>query len=123
VLHVFPHYSERLNKHRQFLLESQWSFLSLLTRHLTTLESFQLTGIWSITFAESDAVLEHGTLCLATLAQDFTNKILICQHAGLEQLVKCMNSHDPDIVKSAIEAIALVLQVSLEPNNQSLGFL
>jgi Armadillo/beta-catenin-like repeat len=56
-------------------------------------------------------VLEYSTLCLSSLAQEFTAKVAISSSGGLRQLVKCISSKDPDVVKNAIEAISLTVQV------------
>ena len=56
-------------------------------------------------------VLEYSTLCLSALAREFTAKVAICSSGGLTQLVRCIGSGDPDVVKNAIEAISLTVQV------------
>ena len=56
-------------------------------------------------------VHEFAALCLCSLAQDFSSKVNIYEQDGLEPLIQCLNSHDPDVQKNAVETISLMLQV------------
>lgn len=65
-----------------------------------------------VIFITEDAVVhEFAGLCLSSLASDYTSKVAICEQDGLEPLVRCLNSHDPDVQKNSIETITLLLQV------------
>ena len=56
---------------------------------------------------------EYAALCLVSLAKYFSCKRQICEHKGVEQLIRGHSSSDPDVQKNCIEVIALVLEVSI----------
>ena len=56
---------------------------------------------------------EYAALCLVSLAKYFSCKRQICEHKGVEQLIRVLSSSDPDVQKNCIEVIALVLEVSI----------
>ena len=56
---------------------------------------------------------EYAALCLVSLAKYFSCKRQICEHKGVEQLIRGLSSSDPDVQKNCIEVIALVLEVSI----------
>ena len=60
---------------------------------------------------EDTVVHEFAALCLVSLANDFSSKVAIYEQEGLEPLIRCLSSHDPDVQKNAIETIASMLQV------------
>ena len=45
------------------------------------------------------------------MATEFSSKAAIFEHQGIEPLVRCLGSHDPDVQKNGIEALALLLMV------------
>ncbi len=61
---------------------------------------------------EDTVVHEFAALCLVSLASDFSSKVAIYEQDGLEPLIRCLGSHDPDVQKNSIETIASMLQVS-----------
>ncbi|KAK1806781.1 hypothetical protein P4O66_004808, partial [Electrophorus voltai] len=55
---------------------------------------------------EEDVVVhEYATLCLVSLSMDFTCKIQIYDHEGLEPLLHLLSSPDPDVQKNSVECI------------------
>lgn len=58
-------------------------------------------------------VHEFAALCLSSLAIDFSSKVAICEHGGVEPLVRCLSANDPDVQKNAIETLSLMLQVCI----------
>ena len=54
---------------------------------------------------------ENTLLLLSSLANEFSWKVSICDKGGLVLLLDCLQSEDPDIVKNALQTMALVLQV------------
>ena len=55
---------------------------------------------------------EYAALCLISLAKYFCCKRQICEHKGMELLIRGLSSSDPDVQKNCIQVIALVLEVS-----------
>jgi hypothetical protein len=62
--------------------------------------------------SEDTVVHEFAALCLASLAQDFSCKVSILEQDGLEPLIRCLSSVDPDVQKNAVETISLMLKVN-----------
>ncbi|KAK3099626.1 hypothetical protein FSP39_007188 [Pinctada imbricata] len=58
---------------------------------------------------EDTVVHEFSALSLSYLATEFSSKAVIIENNGIEPLVKCLNSHDPDVQKNSIEALAQLL--------------
>ncbi|XP_071087900.1 armadillo repeat-containing protein 3-like isoform X1 [Haliotis cracherodii] len=58
---------------------------------------------------EDTVVHEFSTLALSYLATEFSTKVSIFENNGIEPLVKCLSSTDPDVQKNAIEALAQML--------------
>ena len=54
---------------------------------------------------------EFSALALSNMATEFSSKASIFEHQGIEPLVRCLSSNDPDVQKNAIEALALLLMV------------
>jgi len=48
---------------------------------------------------------------MSNMATEFSSKAAIFDHSGVEPLVRCMMSNDPDVQKNSIEALALLLMV------------
>ncbi|NXU57772.1 ARMC3 protein, partial [Turnix velox] len=60
---------------------------------------------------EEDVVIhEFATLCLAQMAVEYTAKVQIFEHGGLEPLLRLLDSPDPDVEKNSLECIYLLLQ-------------
>ncbi|XP_060595382.1 armadillo repeat-containing protein 3-like isoform X3 [Ruditapes philippinarum] len=59
---------------------------------------------------EEDSVChEFSALAMSNMATEFSSKAAIFENGGVEPLVRCLLSHDPDVQKNGIEAIALLL--------------
>lgn len=59
---------------------------------------------------EEDAVChEFAALAMSNMATEFSSKAAIFENGGIEPLVRCLGSHDPDVQKNGIEALALLL--------------
>lgn len=56
-------------------------------------------------------VHEFATLCLTSLSVDFSYKIQIFDHKGLEPLIQLLSSPDPDVKKNSVECIFNLVQV------------
>ena len=54
---------------------------------------------------------EFAALGLSKMSQDFSSKVTIFESDGLESLIRCLSSSDPDVQKNSLETIALMLQV------------
>lgn len=66
---------------------------------------------------EDVVVHEFATLCLASLAVDFTCRVQINTNDGMPPLIKLLSSPDPDVAKNSLEIIFNLVQVtqSYEP--------
>lgn len=62
-------------------------------------------------FPEDTVVHEFSALGLSQLAIEFTSKAVIFESNGIEPLVKCLSSTDPDVQKNSIETLAQLLLV------------
>ena len=62
-------------------------------------------------WTEDSVVHEFAALCLSAMAVDYSTKVTINEQNGLEALIRCLSSNDPDVQKNAIETISLMLQV------------
>ncbi|XP_021356632.1 armadillo repeat-containing protein 3-like isoform X1 [Mizuhopecten yessoensis] len=59
---------------------------------------------------EEDSVChEFSALGLSNMATEFSSKSAIYENGGIEPLVKCLNSNDPDVQKNGIEALAQMM--------------
>ncbi|XP_046553420.1 armadillo repeat-containing protein 3-like [Haliotis rubra] len=58
---------------------------------------------------EDTVVHEFAALALSYMATEFSTKVSIFENNGIEPLVKCLSSTDPDVQKNAIEALAQML--------------
>jgi len=63
--------------------------------------------------SEDTVCHEFSALAMSNMATEFSSKAAIFEHGGLEPLVRCLSSVDPDVQKNSIEAIALLLMVNL----------
>ncbi|KAK3599496.1 hypothetical protein CHS0354_006630 [Potamilus streckersoni] len=52
---------------------------------------------------------EFSALALSNMASEYSSKSAIFDNHGIEPLVKCLSSPDPDVQKNSIEALALLL--------------
>ncbi|PWA18099.1 hypothetical protein CCH79_00004283 [Gambusia affinis] len=60
---------------------------------------------------EEDVVVhEFATLCLASLAVDFTCRVQINTNDGMPPLIKLLSSPDPDVAKNSLEIIFNLVQ-------------
>ncbi|XP_051737858.1 armadillo repeat-containing protein 3 isoform X3 [Ctenopharyngodon idella] len=59
---------------------------------------------------ENIVVHEFATLCLTSLSVDFSYKIQIFDHKGLEPLIQLLSSPDPDVKKNSVECIFNLVQ-------------
>ncbi|XP_005803393.1 armadillo repeat-containing protein 3 [Xiphophorus maculatus] len=60
---------------------------------------------------EEDAVVhEFATLCLASMAVDFTCRVQINTNDGMPPLIKLLSSPDPDVAKNSLEIIFNLVQ-------------
>ena len=62
-------------------------------------------------FTEDTVVHEFSALGLSNMATEFSSKATIFEGGGVEALVKCLNSSDPDVQKNSVEALAQLLLV------------
>ena len=63
-------------------------------------------------FLYRDTVVhEFSALGLSNMATEFSSKATIFEGGGVEALVKCLNSSDPDVQKNSVEALAQLLLV------------
>ncbi len=77
-----------------------------------------IPGMIQLLSPEEDSVVhEFAALCLVSLANDYSSKVAIYEQNGLEPLIRCLHSQDPDVQKNAIEAIASLLQVRIPPKD------
>ncbi|XP_064608678.1 LOW QUALITY PROTEIN: armadillo repeat-containing protein 3-like [Liolophura sinensis] len=58
---------------------------------------------------EETLVHEFAALALSSLATEFSTTVSIWECGGVEPLVRCLGSPDPDVQKNAIEALAKLL--------------
>ncbi|XP_050953871.1 armadillo repeat-containing protein 3 [Labeo rohita] len=59
---------------------------------------------------ENIVVHEFATLCLTSLSVDFSYKVQIFEHKGLEPLIQLLSSPDPDVKKNSVECIFNLVQ-------------
>ncbi|KAJ8298392.1 hypothetical protein KUTeg_024923 [Tegillarca granosa] len=58
---------------------------------------------------EDSVVHEFAALGLSYMATEFSSKSAIFENNGIEPLVKCLSSSDPDVQKNGIEALAQMM--------------
>ncbi|XP_045643107.1 armadillo repeat-containing protein 3 isoform X5 [Ursus americanus] len=54
---------------------------------------------------EEVVIHEFASLCLANMSAEYTSKVQIFEHGGLEPLIRLLASPDPDVKKNSIECI------------------
>ncbi|XP_023614345.1 armadillo repeat-containing protein 3 isoform X1 [Myotis lucifugus] len=59
---------------------------------------------------EEVVIHEFASLCLANLSAEYTSKVQIFEHGGLEPLIRLLSSPDPDVKKNSIECIYNLVQ-------------
>ncbi|XP_042201958.1 armadillo repeat-containing protein 3 [Callorhinchus milii] len=59
-------------------------------------------------------VHELATLCLASISVDYTSKVEIFEHGGLEPLIRLLSSSDPDVLKNSVESISNLVKVDFQ---------
>uniref|UniRef100_A0A8C6RL33 Armadillo repeat containing 3 n=1 Tax=Nannospalax galili TaxID=1026970 RepID=A0A8C6RL33_NANGA len=59
---------------------------------------------------EEVVIHEFASLCLANMSVEYTGKVQIFEHGGLEPLVRLLSSPDPDVKKNSIECIYNLVQ-------------
>ena len=47
------------------------------------------------------------------MCSDYSSKVAIYEQDGIEALIRCLYSHDPDVQKNGIESLALLMQVGI----------
>ena len=63
---------------------------------------------------EDTVVHEFSALGLSQMAIEFSSKATIFENNGIEPLVKCLNSSDPDVQKNAVETLAQLMLVWID---------
>ncbi|XP_023557751.1 armadillo repeat-containing protein 3 [Octodon degus] len=61
--------------------------------------------IAQLTPEEEVVIHEFASLCLANMSVEYTGKVQILEHGGLEPLIRLLRSPDPDVKKNSIESI------------------
>jgi len=51
-------------------------------------------------------------MALNNMATDYTSKVVIFNHEGMEALIRGMSESDPDVQRNSVEAISSLLQVN-----------
>ncbi|XP_045866696.1 armadillo repeat-containing protein 3 isoform X1 [Meles meles] len=59
---------------------------------------------------EEVVIHEFASLCLANMSAEYTSKVQIFEHGGLEPLIRLLASPDPDVKKNSIECIYNLVQ-------------
>nr|XP_048317137.1 armadillo repeat-containing protein 3 isoform X2 [Myodes glareolus] len=59
---------------------------------------------------EEVVIHEFASLCLANMSVEYTGKVQIFEHGGLEPLIRLLSSPDPDVKKNCIECIYNLVQ-------------
>ncbi|XP_046279027.1 armadillo repeat-containing protein 3 isoform X3 [Marmota monax] len=59
---------------------------------------------------EEVVIHEFASLCLANISVEYTGKVQIFEHGGLEPLIRLLSSPDPDVKKNSIECIYNLVQ-------------
>ncbi|XP_021049263.1 armadillo repeat-containing protein 3 isoform X3 [Mus pahari] len=59
---------------------------------------------------EEVVIHEFASLCLANMSAEYTGKVQILEHGGLEPLIRLLSSSDPDVKKNSIESIYNLVQ-------------
>ncbi|XP_012499630.1 PREDICTED: armadillo repeat-containing protein 3 [Propithecus coquereli] len=67
-------------------------------------------AITKAAYDEEIVIHEFASLCLANMSVEYTGKVQIFEHGGLEPLVRLLSSPDPDVKKNSIECIYNLVQ-------------
>uniref|UniRef100_A0A2R9B1H3 Armadillo repeat containing 3 n=1 Tax=Pan paniscus TaxID=9597 RepID=A0A2R9B1H3_PANPA len=59
---------------------------------------------------EEVVIHEFASLCLANMSAEYTSKVQIFEHGGLEPLIRLLSSPDPDVKKNSMECIYNLVQ-------------
>nr|XP_033787230.1 armadillo repeat-containing protein 3 isoform X5 [Geotrypetes seraphini] len=59
---------------------------------------------------EDTVVHEFASLFLSSMAIEYTSKIQILEHGGIEQILRLLSSLDPDVQKNCVESLNLLVQ-------------
>nr|XP_002750140.4 armadillo repeat-containing protein 3 isoform X1 [Callithrix jacchus] len=59
---------------------------------------------------EEVVIHEFASLCLANMSAEYTGKVQIFEHGGLEPLIRLLSSPDPDVKKNSMECIYNLVQ-------------
>ncbi|XP_052584816.1 armadillo repeat-containing protein 3 isoform X1 [Peromyscus californicus insignis] len=59
---------------------------------------------------EEVIIHEFASLCLANMSIEYSGKVQIFEHGGLEPLIRLLSSPDPDVKKNSIECIYNLVQ-------------
>ncbi|KAL4698686.1 hypothetical protein H8959_011343 [Pygathrix nigripes] len=59
---------------------------------------------------EEVVIHEYASLCLANMSAEYTSKVQIFEHGGLEPLIRLLSSPDPDVKKNSMECIYNLVQ-------------
>ncbi|XP_030880104.1 armadillo repeat-containing protein 3 [Leptonychotes weddellii] len=62
---------------------------------------------------EEVVIHEFASLCLANMSAEYTGKVQIFEHGGLEPLIRLLASPDPDVKKNSTECIYNLVQIVL----------
>ncbi|XP_072544871.1 armadillo repeat-containing protein 3 isoform X2 [Salminus brasiliensis] len=102
-------HEDRTVRRNAFMAVGVMSSNNDVKRHLKKLNI--MPSIISKLSPEEDVVVhEFATLCLASLSVDFTCKVQIFEHNGLEPLLRLLSSTDPDVKKNSVECIFNLVQ-------------
>ncbi|EGW05134.1 Armadillo repeat-containing protein 3, partial [Cricetulus griseus] len=85
--------------------------LTKLLTHEDKIVRRNATMIFGILASNKEVVIhEFASLCLANLSVEYTGKVQIYEHGGLEPLIRLLSSPDPDVKKNSIECIYNLVQ-------------
>nr|XP_019596626.1 PREDICTED: armadillo repeat-containing protein 3 isoform X3 [Rhinolophus sinicus] len=70
-----------------------------------------MNSVIALLAPEEEVVIhEFASLCLANMSAEYTSKVQIFEHGGLEPLIRLLSSPDPDVKKNSIECIYNLVQ-------------
>ncbi|KAM7156378.1 armadillo repeat-containing protein 3-like isoform 1-T1 [Molossus nigricans] len=85
--------------------------LTKLLTHEDKIVRRNATMIFGIMTSNKEVVIhEFASLCLANMCAEYTSKMQIFEHGGLEPLIRLLSSPDPDVKKNSIECIYNLVQ-------------
>ncbi|XP_074650808.1 armadillo repeat-containing protein 3-like [Tubulanus polymorphus] len=59
---------------------------------------------------EDTVVHEFAALCLSYMCNDFSSKVAVYEGDGVEALIRCLYSGDPDVQKNGLETLVLMME-------------